>query len=80
MSDTCRLFPPFGDPWPSCLLPSPGHTESDTTEAADPNLVELIHSSFSFSVIYVDVRPKLTTNCWTSGTSFSGLSLTVLIC
>ena len=22
MSDTCRLSPPFGDPWPSCLLPS----------------------------------------------------------
>ena len=22
MSDTCRLFPPFGDPWPSRLLPS----------------------------------------------------------
>ena len=22
MSDTCRLCPPFGDPWPSCLLPS----------------------------------------------------------
>ena len=22
MSDTCRLFPPFGEPWPSCLLPS----------------------------------------------------------
>ena len=22
MSDTCRLFPPFGDPWPSYLLPS----------------------------------------------------------
>ena len=22
MSDTCRLFPPFADPWPSCLLPS----------------------------------------------------------
>ena len=22
MSDTYRLFPPFGDPWPSCLLPS----------------------------------------------------------
>ena len=20
MSDTCSLFPPFGDPWPSCLL------------------------------------------------------------
>ena len=25
MSDTCRLFPPFGDPWPSCLLPSHLH-------------------------------------------------------
>ena len=22
MSDTCSLFPPFGDPWPSRLLPS----------------------------------------------------------
>ena len=22
VSDTCSLFPPFGDPWPSCLLPS----------------------------------------------------------
>ena len=22
MSDPCSLFPPFGDPWPSCLLPS----------------------------------------------------------
>ena len=21
-SDTCCLFSPFGDPWPSCLLPS----------------------------------------------------------
>ena len=26
MSDTCRLFPLFGDPWPSCLLPSQCHT------------------------------------------------------
>ena len=22
MSDAWKLFPPFGDPWPSCLLPS----------------------------------------------------------
>ena len=22
VSGTCSLFPPFGDPWPSCLLPS----------------------------------------------------------
>ena len=22
ISDTCSLFPPFGDPWPFCLLPS----------------------------------------------------------
>ena len=26
MSDTCRLFPLFGDPWTSCLLPSPYHS------------------------------------------------------
>ena len=26
MSDTCSLFPPFGDPWPCCLLPSHGET------------------------------------------------------
>ena len=26
MSGTCSLFPPFGDPWPSCLLPS--HSQS----------------------------------------------------
>ena len=25
MSDTCSPFPPFGDPWPSCLLPSHYH-------------------------------------------------------
>ena len=30
MSDTCSLFPPFGDPWPSCLLPS--HTDTHTYE------------------------------------------------
>ena len=22
MPDACSLLPPFGDPWPSCLLPS----------------------------------------------------------
>ena len=28
MSDTCSLFPLFGDPWPSCLLLSVlGHTQ-----------------------------------------------------
>ena len=25
MSDTCNLFHPFGDHWPSCLLPSQNH-------------------------------------------------------
>ena len=25
MSETCSLFPPFGDPWPSCLLPCQLH-------------------------------------------------------
>ena len=32
MSDTCRLFPPFGDPWPSCLLPSQGLTPGHGTK------------------------------------------------
>ena len=27
MSGTCSLFPPFGDPWPSCLLPSQIHLQ-----------------------------------------------------
>ena len=27
MSGTCSLFPPFGNPWPSCLLPSHYHSE-----------------------------------------------------
>ena len=37
MSDICRLFLPFGDPWPSCLL----HSQKDpqmsqsTPEEAD---------------------------------------------
>ena len=30
MSDTCSLFPPFGDPWSSCLLPSQGEKEQVT--------------------------------------------------
>ena len=25
------ISPPFGDPWPSCLLPSQNHTETNTT-------------------------------------------------
>ena len=33
MSDTCTLFPPFGDPWYSCLLPSQnGSIEVTTAE------------------------------------------------
>ena len=34
MSDTCRLFPPFGDPWPSCLLPSQGGQSSGVSASA----------------------------------------------
>ena len=30
MSDTCSPFPPFGDPWPSYLLPSQGHRFNKT--------------------------------------------------
>ena len=38
MSDTCMLFPLFGDPWPSCLLPS---QLDGTTDAMDMNLGQL---------------------------------------
>ena len=30
MSTTCSLFPPFEDPWPSCLLPF--HSITDRRE------------------------------------------------
>ena len=30
MSDTCSLFPPFGGPWSSCLLPSQGEKQQVT--------------------------------------------------
>ena len=32
MSDTCRLFLPFGDPWPSCLLPSQNEPQTNFLE------------------------------------------------
>ena len=32
MSDTCSLFPLFGDPWPSCLLPSQPLGQEDPLE------------------------------------------------
>ena len=28
MSSTCSLFPPFRDPWPSCLLPSQTYSKA----------------------------------------------------
>ena len=34
MSDTCRLFPPLGDPRPSCLLPSQNHLADAAALAA----------------------------------------------
>ena len=50
MSDTRSLFPPFGDPCPTCLLPSQFHNDgyvtlyiyqnprSYTTQREDPNV------------------------------------------
>ena len=35
MSDTCSLFPPFGDPWPSCLLSSQMNTTKDGVDLTE---------------------------------------------
>ena len=40
MSDTCSLFPPFGHPWPSCLLPS--HHPMDCSTPGFPVLHYLL--------------------------------------
>ena len=32
----CSLFPPFGDPWPSCLLPSQQHHVCSTCDWPKP--------------------------------------------
>ena len=39
MSDTCSLFCPFGDPQPSCLLPSQKHAVIDFLFIGASNLV-----------------------------------------
>ena len=36
MSDTCSLFPLFGDPWPSCLLPSAAASLQSCPTLCDP--------------------------------------------
>ena len=41
MSDTCRLFSPFGDPWPSCLLPS--HNLDSILKSRDITLSTQMH-------------------------------------
>ena len=35
MSDTGSLFPPFGDPWPSCLLSSQINTTKDGVDLTE---------------------------------------------
>ena len=42
MSDTCRLFPPFGDPWPSCLLPSQLDGITNSTDLGLGGFQELV--------------------------------------
>ena len=37
MSDTCRLFVLFGDPWPPCLLPSQDHAQDSQPSQARPS-------------------------------------------
>ena len=61
MSDTCSLFPLFGDPWPSCLLPSQreGHVNfpiffTDFMDVKE-RLIE-VNFKFSFRFETVEVR------------------------
>ena len=58
MSDTCRLFPPFGDPWPSCMLPSHYYIENQliTFHISSVYLATLLKLllSFSYSVVALD--------------------------
>ena len=42
MFDTCSLFPPFGDPWPSCLLPSHSDGIIDSMDMSWGKLWELV--------------------------------------
>ena len=71
MSDTCRLFPPFGDPWPSRLLPSQeeqceqmslacvGSACSIWTTLGLPQLTEFV---FSWSIL-LRLQVALQGNC-----------------
>ena len=50
MSDSCRLFPPFGDPWPSCLLASHHDTKMIHVDTSwSPNVHSLQEGSLLVS-------------------------------
>ena len=75
MSDTCRLFPPFGDPWPSCLLPSHYHTIVLISHASKV-MLKILHARLQQYVIHElpevqaefrkarETRDQIANICW----------------
>ena len=51
ISDTCRLFPPFGDPSPSCLLPSQQYTALTYSFS---NLEPVLLKDLSYSILLTE--------------------------
>ena len=49
MSDTCSLFPPFEDPWLSCLLPSQKASKIVLSTEGLAYPYEFLISAFQFS-------------------------------
>ena len=60
MSGTCSLFPPFGDPWPSCLLPS--HHENLFEVSTEMSSYHLMPSTPSPLCQTLKLQPVRVTN------------------
>ena len=71
MSDTCRIFPLFGDPWPSCLLPSQFQCVCPLMPSR--NIYRLTWVSLTLDVGYLfPAAPAKRSHCslpWTRGIS-----------
>ena len=59
MSDTCSLFPPFRDPWPSCLLPSQNQGQFPVKSATGHSLASIVHIPATEEVSPPPKTPKV---------------------